>query len=301
MAVNYTEELKKKLEAEKNARENKDKNVSDGHAAGGAPKPEIGKVYYKGEDASGKQKKPKKQVKLMGAAVPFIASGALWFLLALAMPIYKLGTVIFVSILAWLLYFILNKIRNRQLKKIPPAPVKKTYTDEMATRLYNLSDLVIDKATMIKSESMRDNLSSIAITLSKMAEEVENDPKDRNKVRKLGNYYGDMLLGLLDKYINLQKNELKDHEGENVSGGMERIEEAVKGIDVAIKKLLDNLFKDDNMEINAEINTLDSLMRLEIEPKAHLNNEPEGLTPNETLEGIFKQSENDITEEKKEN
>ena len=45
---------------------------------------------------------------------------------------------------------------------------------------------------------------------------------------------------------------------------MARIEAAIKGADVSLKKLLDSLFSDDNMVINAEVNTLDKLMSLEL-------------------------------------
>ena len=73
-----------------------------------------------------------------------------------------------------------------------------------------------------------------------------------------------MLLGLVDKYIKLQDNAGQAIEGENVENSMNKIEEAVKGAEVSIKKLLDSLFSEDAMEINAEINTLDKLMQLEI-------------------------------------
>ena len=45
---------------------------------------------------------------------------------------------------------------------------------------------------------------------------------------------------------------------------MDKIEQAISGAETSVKKLLDSLFSEDAMEINAEINTLDKLMKLEI-------------------------------------
>ena len=240
MSITRTEELKKRLEEEK-------------------------AKYYKGEKVEAHPKKKKKQVKLMGEGVPYLTTGIVWFMLALMLPVYKLGTVIFISLVSWGIGAILSSIRKRQLKKLPPKREKKSYSDEIAMKLYNLSDLVIDRAEKIQKKEIRETLASIAVSLSRMAEEVENDPKDKNKVRKLANYYGDMMLGLIDKYISLQVNNLSPEAGV-VNSSIGKIEHALAGTDTAIKKMLDNMFTDDAMEINAEVKTLDSLMRLELDP-----------------------------------
>ena len=259
MAITRTEELKKKLEEEK-------------------------QKYYKGEKVELHPQKKKLKVKVMGAGVPYLAAGIVWVLLALMSPIYKLSSVITVTIISWIVGAILLSIRKRQLKKLPPKREKKSYSDEMATKLYSLSDLVIDRAEAVRKKEIREILASIAVSLSKMAEEVENDPKDKNKVRKLANYYGDMLLGLVDKYISLQSNNLNGEEGV-VHSSIEKIEHALTGADTAIKRMLDNMFTDDAMEINAEVKTLDNLMKLELDNKKVEKTKPaQEKTPEELLD-----------------
>ena len=157
-------------------------------------------------------------------------------------------------------------IRRKQLREIY-FPGAEQFSSEIAAKLYELQDLIIDRAKGVKKAEVKESLGNIAGTLNKIADEVEHDPKDRNKVRKLANYYGDMLLGLVDKYIKLQDNKEQAIAGENVENSMDKIEEAIKGAETSVKKLLDSLFTEDAMEINAEINTLDKLMKLEMGKK----------------------------------
>ena len=100
----------------------------------------------------------------------------------------------------------------------------------------------------------------MAITMDLIADEVEKDPKDRNKVRKLANHYTAMITGLVDKYIQL---EAQGAEGENIRSSMERIEEGLSGADKALKRILDDMFSDDAMEVSADITVLEQLLKTE--------------------------------------
>ena len=206
-----------------------------------------------------------KKAKVMGIGVPYLVAGLVWAGLALITNIYKPKTIIFVTLVAFIVGFILFKIRKGQIKKLPPEPVEKTFSDEIANKLHVLNDLVIDRAKLVKNSEMKESLGSIAITLSKMADDVEENPDDRSKVRKLANYYGDMLLGLVDKYISFENSKEAAQEGETIQSSMDKILQAVKGTDTSLKQLFDDLFTIDALEVNADVNTLDKLMRLELD------------------------------------
>ncbi len=242
MTENKTEALKKKLDEEKAEKEAQ----------------RLKEEKLKAEQEAKQQ--PKKPV--LPAWVPYLAAAAVAFIVSLFLKNTVINTIICVG-LGVLAFVLLEQFRKKQLREayIPGA---EQFSSEIAAKLYELQDLLIDRAKGVKKAEVRDTLGSIAGTLNKIADEVENDPKDRNKVRKLANYYGDMLLGLVDKYIKLQDNKEQSIEGENVETSMNKIEEAIKGAEVSVKKLLDSLFSEDAMEINAEINTLDKLMKLEI-------------------------------------
>lgn len=240
MTENKTEALKQKLEEEKAERE-----------------------AQRLKEEQFKTEQPEETRKwIMPVWLPYLAAAVVAFLVALFTRNTMMNTIIAIAI-GVVAFFIMDRIRAKTLRD---AGVRspEDFSSEIAGKLYGLRDLIIDRAKGIKKAEIRESLGNIAGTLNKIADEVEHDPKDRNKVRKLANYYGDMLLGLVDKYIKLQDSAGQAIEGENVENSMNKIEEAVKGAEVSIKKLLDSLFSEDAMEINAEINTLDKLMQLEI-------------------------------------
>ena len=51
--------------------------------------------------------------------------------------------------------------------------------------------------------------------------------------------------------------------GTNITTSMAKIEEGLAGADVALKKLLDDLFTDEAMEVSADIAVLENLLNME--------------------------------------
>ena len=96
--------------------------------------------------------------------------------------------------------------------------------------------------------------------MEKIADDVEKDPKDRNKVRKLANHYTSMIEELVEKYINLES---QGQGGENISSAMDEIKKGLETVENAVKSLLDGLFSDDAMEVSADISVLEQLFKTE--------------------------------------
>ncbi|MBQ1228531.1 MAG: 5-bromo-4-chloroindolyl phosphate hydrolysis family protein [Firmicutes bacterium] len=210
---------------------------------------------------STQEKNTKKQeVKVLPAGVPFLAAGAVWFILAMILPVYKLSMVIVISAIAAAVCVLLISKRNKQLALLPPPPTVKVRAEEIAKKLDDGRETLLGKLEYITNPSVRGHITSIATTLDKIADEVEADPKDRNKVRKLANHYVGMLADLVDKYILMQK---QGAEGANISASMAKIEEGLAGADAALKKVLDDLFTEEAMEVSADIAVLDNLLNMD--------------------------------------
>ena len=248
MAENKTETLKKQLEEEKAQKQAQAEKEARAQA-----------------DADKRSEELK--VRVMSEKTPMWA-GVIVFIMLFCLIYWTkdnvLPALIVGAVIGLIIWKLLGNLRMNQVARRNEALRNRTWASEIAARLYNLHDLVLDKAKLVVKPDMKESLTSISGTLVKIAEEVEADEKDRNKVRKLANYYGDMLLGLVDKYVRLQDNKDEVGEGANIENSMARIEAAIQGADVPLKKLLDSLFSDDNMVINAEVNTLDKLMKLEL-------------------------------------
>ena len=207
-----------------------------------------------------KETTSKEQIKVLPSGLPFIAAGAVWFILALILPIYKLYALILTVAIAAAAFVSLNFKRRKQLEELPPAPPVKVRAEEMAKKIDACRQTLLSQQQQIKSETLSNTVGSMAITMDLIADEVEKDPKDRNKVRKLANHYTAMITGLVDKYIQL---EAQGAEGENIRSSMERIEEGLSGADKALKRILDDIFSDDAMEVSADITVLEQLLKTE--------------------------------------
>ena len=207
-----------------------------------------------------KEMTSKEQIKVLPAGLPFIAAGAVWFVLALILPIYKLYAIILTAAIAADAFIFLTAKRRQQLAKLPPAPPVKVRAEEMSKKIDLCRETLLNQQKQIKNTAVSSSVGSIAGTMDLIADELERDPKDRNKVRKLANHYTSMITGLVDKYIQLES---QSTEGENIRNSMERIEEGLSGADEALKRILDDMFSDDAMEVSADITVLEQLLKTE--------------------------------------
>lgn len=201
--------------------------------------------------------------KVMPAGLPFVAAGAVWFVLALVLPIYKLLPLLLCAAAAIAVFAVLTSRRKAQIAKLPPAPAVKVRAEEMAKKLDTYRDQLADQAEKVSDPQTGRTIRSLSTTLDLIADEVEKDPKDRNKVRKLANHYGGMLTELVEKYIQLEAQSGLTAEGGNVEATLEKIREGLTGADAALKKLLDDLFSNEAMEVSADITVLEQLLKTE--------------------------------------
>ena len=201
--------------------------------------------------------------KVMPAGLPFIAAGGAWFVLAMILPVYKMVPLLVCAVAAVAVFAVLTCKRKAQIAKLPPAPTVKVRAEELAKKLDVYRDRLAAQEADVADSEVRRHIRSMAKTLDLIADEVEKDPKDRSKVRKLANHYGEMIVGLVDKYILLEGQAQSASEGGNIEGTMVRIREGLAGADDALKKLLDDLFSDDAMEVSADINVLEQLLKTE--------------------------------------
>lgn len=202
----------------------------------------------------------KKAVKVIPAGLPLIGAGAIWFLAAMVLPIYKISMIMVATVMAAAVAVVLSSLRKKQIEALPPAPSVKVRAEELARKIDECRLSLQKSAMEITDKETSGRVNSIAVTLEKIADDVEQDPKDRNKVRKLANHYSSMIEELVEKYIIFEK---QGQGGENISAAMEDIKRGLETVDKAVKSLLDDLFSDDAMEVSADIAVLEQLFKTE--------------------------------------
>ena len=102
----------------------------------------------------------------------------------------------------------------------------------------------------------------------KLADNLEQNPKDRGKIRKVAVHYVPMITDLVKNYINLEQQGI---DGSNISATMASIESGLEKIDESLKQYLDDMFEDDKMSIETDITVLRQLMNKDAEGVNKMN------------------------------
>ena len=114
--------------------------------------------------------------------------------------------------------------------------------------------------TGIKAANVQSSLLSIDGTVEKILAAIQDDPKKAPMVRKLMSYYLPTLIKLADYYRKL---ELQGGEGENIAGSMDRIEENLGQLDLALRKQLDLMYERDALDISTDITVMENMLARE--------------------------------------
>ena len=100
-------------------------------------------------------------------------------------------------------------------------------------------------------------LKQIEILTASIIDQVERKEDKLKQTRQFMNYYLPTTIKLLEDYVQLQNVGMK---GENITAGMQKIEELLDKVIVAFQKQLDSLFERDVVDITADIQVMEQMM-----------------------------------------
>ena len=129
--------------------------------------------------------------------------------------------------------------------------------NEYAAAIDNCRVDLEEMARKIKDRQTASKVTDIAVLLRKIALEVEEDPRDRKKVRSLSDHTGQMIVDLVDKYIKLER---QGQNGSNITSAMWEISSALDTVKSSLETLLDDLFSNDSTEVSANVAVLESIL-----------------------------------------
>lgn len=204
-----------------------------------------------------KENNTKKVQKPMPAGLPYLAGGLVFFVFAFIFPVYKLLGLL-VSVLAAVnTVLLLNKKRREQLAAMPEVTAVKARAEELSIKLDAGRDELMNMKDSIENQVVVTRVESMAATMEKLADNLEKNPKDRAKLRKLAVHYVPMIVELVKNYINLEQQGV---DGANITASMASIEQSLEKVDESLKQYLDDMFEDDKMSIETDIEVLKQLM-----------------------------------------
>lgn len=171
----------------------------------------------------------------------------------------------------WIVGFAVGGIIFLIVKKVPfkSFTEKKSFRKNKASTDQNDIVLNLDKGRLliekcqleIEDRATRRCVDRITDTLELIALEAEKDPLDRRKVRKLANHTLPMVQELIENYIELERRKKLGQHNLEETLIVSRL--ALISVEESLNSLLEDLFVNDNMKINANIEALERLLQLD--------------------------------------
>ena len=213
-----------------------------------------------------------------GHVSPFYTVAVIWVVYSLMFPPYTVSRLITLGVLTVLGFAVAAVIAARldsgkaepeqekqaePEKKSEPKAEEKTYSpqvqaiiNEGKTAQRELGRLYASIPDLDVKKKIRD----IMEVSDKIIQDAIDDPSDVPQIKKFLDYYLPTTIKLLNAYDRMGAQGI---EGENISGTMSSIEEMLDTAIVAYKKLLDSLFANQAMDIETDIEVMNTLLKRE--------------------------------------
>ena len=196
----------------------------------------------------------KKHIK---SALPLYCAAAIWLVMGLVLPIYKLWAIVVTLALSVAAAILLHKVfpgRDIEIQKKADSgneEVNRQIEEGRATirRLHEANEAIEDAAISACIERMEKSGAAIFDTL-------EKDVSKANQVRRFMNYY----LPTADKLLTQYRQLSGVAGGDNVNSAIKSIENSMEMIAVAFEKQLDALYKDSALDIETDIDVLETMI-----------------------------------------
>lgn len=192
----------------------------------------------------------------------WIMLGALAVVYALLFPLYRLGDFLIALVFCGAGTFLFALLRRHHAKRRPqpiPASGDKAADSLITQGKKSIEQLQALQRTIHDAE-MKKGIARITETGRKVFIAISDKPERAGSARIFTEYYLPTALKLLSSYERLQE--------ESVSGGhIEKTREEIRGslgtIAEAFDRQLDSLYRDDWMDITADITVLEGMLQRE--------------------------------------
>lgn len=199
----------------------------------------------------------KKRIK---SAIPIYGCAALWLLMGLIFPksLLKMWFILLTAVLSLGVYYILSKIfPGREIEIREAADSGDRNVDALIEDGRKRLDSLKEANAAITDEQITANLNRMVNAGEEIFNALERDTKQAHAVRKFMNYYlptADKLMSTYRMMMNTQSR------SENIEHAMGSVENSLAMIASAFEKQLDNLYKDRALDIDTDIDVLETMM-----------------------------------------
>ena len=195
--------------------------------------------------------------------------------LAAALPMQKLWAILLTAAVSGLIAFLLGrssakkeqKKQQEELKKAreqaKTAAPKKSYGPEIDPLIAEGNRALSEMGRLymsIKDVEVRKKINEIMRITDKITQDAIADPSDIPQIKKFMNYYLPTTIKLLNAYDRMSSQGI---EGETLDRSMKNINEMLDQAIVAYKKRLDSLFENQALDIETDIEVMNTMLARE--------------------------------------
>ena len=128
--------------------------------------------------------------------------------------------------------------------------------------IYDIDDYNI----LIEDEKISNGLYNCSNQLKYLQKILNDHPEENNKIKKLHDYYLPILLDILDNYCKVSKTQ-------DASNLKKKLSQTIVLVNEAIKNITQSLFDKEKLNLNADMNVLESLLKKDGVIDGGMNNE----------------------------
>ena len=217
---------------------------------------------------SGKRKKKTK-------VSPIYTVALVWLVLSLLFPPYGISRIVLFTLVSAGAFFgvraFVNNKHGGEYEEEPEQEKKPEKKPEPEVSYGKDVDAIISEGRTAQRElgrlyasigevEVKKKIRDIMEVSDKIIRDAIDDPSDVPQIKKFLDYYLPTTIKLLNTYDRMGSQGI---EGENISGTMSSIEEMLDTAISAYKKLLDSLFANQAMDIETDIEVMNTMLRRE--------------------------------------
>ena len=214
-----------------------------------------------------------------GFLSPLYVFAILWLFSATLFPLYELWGILLTLGLCTVGAFIAGKASAKRAQKkekeaaeaaaaklaeeAEKHPKKKSYGPEVDPIIEEGNRALSEMGRLymsIKDPEVRSKINEIMRITDKITQDAIDDPKDIPQIKKFLNYYLPTTLKLLNSYDRMSSIGI---EGENLDKSMKSINAMLDEVIAAYKKRLDSLFENQALDIETDIEVMNTMLARE--------------------------------------
>ena len=229
------------------------------------------------------EQKEKQNAKKKRSALPIYAIGIVWLLYAGKLNTFR--GILSCAVVSAIVYAILRIVLpgkktdeppkaaapeqpqpKQAVKKPEPQPEpepEEKLPPELQSVIYQGKRAIADIRRLndeIPDERISAQIDLIERLTAQIFDCVRKNPKKLSQIRQFLNYYLPTTIKLMEQYVTLQNQSLKT---ENITEGMQKIEDLLDKVIIAFQRQLDALFEADVVDITADIRVMEQMMASE--------------------------------------